>query len=164
MKDICYLCNVHLSVRQSVCSLCHCSTHWTGFRAIWFWGLLQKFCRRTPGLDILDEDLIVFHTVGCVVEEMHSCPSTTKLSVFITILTTIERESNFFRFRGNNAYANRHIVTLHINYLPSSDPPTGQIYRKERLLSFALRGVNLSFGARFIKTWILLDKKEKILT
>jgi len=72
------------------------------------------------------------------------------LSVFITLLT-IERENNFVRFHGNNGYANSHIVTLNINYLPSYDPATGQISHKKRLLSFALRGVNLSFGAWFIK-------------
>ena len=139
--------------------MCHRGSQWTDFREIWYWGLLKKICQRTSVLNILQEDLSTFIPLAAQCRE------------FIVAL----RQQNFqhllpyweqykgkqcFRFHGNNGYANRHIVTLHINYLPCYNPPTGQIPRKKLLRSFALRSVDLSFGARFLKIWMLLERKE----
>jgi hypothetical protein len=140
--------------------MCHPGSHWTGFREIWCWGLLKKICRRTPRF---------WHSTWrtqclsyCWLRSTgNSFLHFDKKNLQHLLHYWQQYKGNFFRFIGNNGYANRHIVTLHTNYLLCYNPPTGQISRKKLPLSFALRSVYLSYGARFLNTWLLLDRKEK---
>ena len=91
----------------------------------------QALSNWTEILDILHDDLSVCHIVGCAFST-----STGNLSVFITLLTTIQRENSFFPFHVNMAKQAATFVTSHIIFLPRYYPPIGEIAPKKVSFTF----------------------------